>query len=229
MPENKKNKRKTTSISALRNIKHNFRFEILFFAVTILVILACVSPVLRHPGWPQNHEGLAFVDRTLIYADHIRHGDILPIWSSSDAFGMGTPLPLFYHKTFYFVSSILFLLIGSIKAAIVLAIICFMFVGAYGMRLCVGKLTKQAPLLIIVPQLFLLSNYVFSNWLVRGAMAEFSAMMLIPWLFWWCLKLLKDKIFSLAIIPIFFLLFNAHNVTTLFALVPLLQIGRAHV
>ncbi|MBI1857010.1 hypothetical protein HY003_01180 [Candidatus Saccharibacteria bacterium] len=200
--------------------KNQKLFEAVFFMVTIIAIIACLSPILRHSGLPQNHEGLAFVERTYIYADHFRQGDFVPIWSSSDAYGMGTPLPLFYHKTFYYVSGLLFIILQSIKLAIVSSMALFMLVGVYGMRFCVRKLGNRDKLvLLIVPQLLLFSNYTFSNWLVRGAMAEFSAMMLIPWLLLWCLILVKDKKFTLWIVPVMFLLVEAHNVTALFGTV----------
>lgn len=193
-------------------------FELLFLVVTLAVALTATSLVLRGAGWPQSHEGLAFWDRTAIYADHFRHGDLFPIWSSSDAYGMGTPLPLFYHKTFYWVSSPLYILSGSMKFAIYGAIILFMLVGVYGMRWCVQTFTKKRWFIVLAPQALLLANYTFTDWLVRGATAEFSSMMLIPWLIWWCLALVRDKRFSYAITPIIFLLVNAHNVTALYAM-----------
>lgn len=208
---------------------------LLFLTIILGVIFVCLLP-LRHAGWPQDHEGLAFMARTAIYADHFRHGDFLPIWSSSDAFGMGTPLPLFYHKTFYVISAMSYLLVGSIKLAIALSVALFMLVGAYGMRACVQILVKPSSggsspkmesklrmnsrkrliLSIAAPIAFLLANYTFTDWLIRGAMAEFSAMMIIPWLIWWCLKLVRQRVFSLSIAPILFLLFDAHNVSALY-------------
>jgi hypothetical protein len=68
---------------------------------------------------------------------------------------------------------------------------------------------------------FLLSNYAFTDWLVRGAMAEFSAMMLVPWLMGWCLALVKEGRFSFSITFILFLLVQSHNITAVFAVIPL--------
>lgn len=205
--------------SLLKNRK--FLFELSFLALSLVVIGLSLSPVLRHPGWPQNHEATSFMYRTEIYSEHFKRGDIFPIWASSDAYDMGTPLPLFYQKTFYYVSGIIFLVTSSVKLTILASLCLFMLVGAYGMRFCLQKLTEHKIIILLVPQAFLLSNYSFTDWLVRGAMAEFTALMLVPWIIWWCLSLLKDKEFSLYVVPILFLLVNAHNITALFALVPL--------
>lgn len=196
------------------------RHELLFFGVTLFVVALSLSPVYRDAGWPRNHEALSFKYRTEIYAEHIRQGDMLPVWASSDAFGMGTPLPLFYHKAFYLVSAPLLLLTGKVKAAILLAIAAFMIVGAVGMRSCVSKLSSDRLLLLLGPVAFLLSNYAFTNWLVRGAMAEFSAMMMTPWIISWGLTLLTEKRFSYSIVPAMFILYLAHSAIALAAAVP---------
>ena len=175
----------------------------------------------HHAGWPAAHEGLAFKFRTEVYAAHMRHGDLFPLWSSGDAFGMGTPLPLFYHKAFYLVSGPLLLLFGNVKAAVVGAIAVFMTIGAYGVRSAVRRLSSERVLLLVAPQAFLLSNYAFTNWLVRGAMAEFAAMMIVPWLLWWLLTLLIDRRFSYTIVPILFTLYLAHSAIAVVACVPL--------
>lgn len=196
-------------------------FEVLFFIIVSIAILLCLTLIFRRQGWPQNHEGLAFIMRSEIYADHFKQGDLFPIWASADANGMGTPLPLYYHKTFYYLSGALLALFGSAKLAIWLTISVFMYVGAYGMRFCAAVLSSRKSLVAMAVLLFLFSNYLFSNWLVRGAMAEFTAMMLVPWLLWWCLNVIKNQKLSFSIVPIFYLLFQSHNITALFSMVPL--------
>jgi hypothetical protein len=124
---------------------------------------------------------------------------------------MGSPLPLFYQKTFYYVSGLIYLVTDAIKPALVLSITTFLYVGAYGMKRCVAKMTDRRLLVLLAPQALLLANYTFTDWLVRGDVAEFSAIMIVPWLLWWCLTLIKDKRFSLWIVPILFLLVVSHT------------------
>lgn len=191
----------------------------MFLICTLIVVTICLSAVLFHSGWPGSDDNYRTLDRTVVYAQHFQRGDFFPIWSSDDSVGMGSPLPLFYHKTFYYISGSLLLIIGSVKVAVIAATAIFMLVGAYGLRASMRKLTNHPILLLLIPQLLLMSSYTTTDLLIRGAAAEFSAMMLIPWLLWWCLKLLKDKHFSYLIVPIMFLLVQAHNVVALFAII----------
>lgn len=192
------------------------QFEIWFALVIAAVVLASMSIYFRGPGIPLNHEGLSYLQRIAVHADHFRQGDLFPIWASSDAFGLGTSQPLFYHKTFYYMSGWIYLLTGSIKFAAAATIAIWLVIGAYGMRLAASKLTDSRVLQTAAAVTFLWSSYTFTDWLVRGAMAEFTAMMCIPWLLWWCLTLIRDKRFPWTIVPIMFLMVQSHNVTALF-------------
>ena len=70
-------------------------------------------------GWPANHEGIDFAVRTRIYAAHLRYGDLLPLWSSIDNRGFGSPQPALYHKLTYLVSGTGVALGASPKVALV--------------------------------------------------------------------------------------------------------------
>ena len=195
-----------------------------FLLIVLGVIVACLFP-LYHTGWPVNHEFLAFVYRTNIYLAHMLHGDVFPIWSSSDAFGLGTPEAFFYHKSFYYVASIFFGVFSSMQVALVITIGAFLLVGAYGFRrLLKSAGITQSAILIVFPLLFISSNYVFTNWLIRGAMAEFAAMMILPWLVVWCVDVIIKKRLSFTIVPIFVLLYFSHNIIALFSL-PLMTVA----
>lgn len=188
-----------------------------FLGILLGAICLCLSPVLFHSGWPLNHEYEQFYFRTYVWAEHFRMGDFFPVWSSSDANDFGTPMPLYYQKLFYTLSAILFIVTSHIKLSIVLTIGILMVLGAMGMRTIVGLLTKNVFIMICLPVVFLFSNYVFTDWLVRGAMAEFAAMMIIPWLIWWSLNLIRNDKFSPWIAPIYIALFYAHNAIALVA------------
>jgi len=194
-----------------------YKFELVFLGATILAIFFCMLPAIRTAGWPH---GTDFDNKTQLYAKHIKEGDFIPIWSSDDAYGMGSPLPTFYHKTFYYISGTALVITNSVKLSILMSIGLFMLVGTYGMRFCLRKMTEHKIFIVLASQTILFANYTFTNWLVRDDMAEFAAMMIVPWLIWWCLKLLKEKKFSYSIAPIMFFLINAHNVIALFGLIP---------
>jgi hypothetical protein len=151
--------------------------------VGLLTVMSGLSltRVVMEPGWPMNHEYANFMTRTLVYAEHIGQGDLLPIWASSDNAGLGSAQPLLYHKLFYLLSGGLLSAIGNMKAALVLAVWVFLTIGSCGVyKLCrvVGCdrfFAASGGVLLIV------ANYTVTNWLVRGALAELSAAMVVPW------------------------------------------------
>ena len=194
-------------------------FAVLVAAAGLLVL----SPVLRRSGWPLNQGSTAPLLLVQIYAAHFHHLDFFPVWSSSDAYGMGSPVLLYYHRTFFYVAGLL-MAVGdlSLKASVVTTIAMFLFVGAYGMRQALRVVTDNVLLCTVGSLGFLFTNYTFTDWLFpRGDLAEFSAVMVVPWLLYWCLMLVKERRFSFLLIPIMVLLVNTHSaiaLTSLFAL-----------
>lgn len=181
-----------------------------------VVILVAVSPVLWHDGWPLSHEYLRSAERTLVYAEHWRQGDLLPVWSAADAYGLGTPLPLFYHRLFYFVSAPLYLLLGSLKISLVLSTAIFLWVGIKGMYSALRLAGIRVESAVWWAAWLPLLSYTFTDWLVRGAAAEFTASMIVPWLIWWALYSLRKDRLAWWVVPIGLALFLGHNVFSLF-------------
>ena len=101
------------------------------------------------------------------------------------------------------------------------SIAAFMVVGVYGMRAAASVITESKVLIVVAAYGLIFTNYAFMDWLVRGDLAEFSAMMLIPWLLWWCLRLVTRQWASFAIIPIVVLLVYAHNLIGVSAVIPI--------
>jgi hypothetical protein len=194
-----------------------------FLAVAVVTVLVCLRPVLHSAGWPVNHDGAKMFFRTEVFAAHFSQGDLLPVWSGSDAFDFGTPMPTYYQRLYFSLAGLLYLLVGDLKGATLLALGLLMLLGALGMRAAVSVITTSRALQLVLPAAFLLSNYAYTDWLVRGAAAEFSAMMLVPWLLWWSIALVVRRHFSWWIVAIFPALFYAHNAIALVATpVPLL-------
>jgi hypothetical protein len=206
------------SNGADRRVVINWRFELLFLACTLCAVALILSYVGRQAGFPLTEASNLYLVLTQIYAAHFRHGDLFPIWSSGDAYGLGTPVLLFYQKAFLSVAGALDVILGNLKASLVLTMGLFLMVGSYGMRLAIGTLTSRKVLLIAGSVGFLFANYVFTDWLVRGDLPEFSALMIVPWLLYWCLKLVTRGAASLLIVPIMVLLVDTHNAIALLSL-----------
>ncbi len=190
--------------------------NILFIILSLICVMIAISPVYNHSGWPMNHEEWSFFDRIRIYSLHFRYLDFIPLWSTNDGMGMGTPLPLFYHKLFYYVAGIFYLIAGSMKVTVLITIAIFMLLGCLGLYKCcrVFDIDKVPSFLFANCIVFL--NYTFTNWFVRGAMAEFSATMLVPYLLFWCLNILKIQQFSYAIVPILIAMYLSHSIIAYF-------------
>jgi hypothetical protein len=182
-----------------------------FLVVLVGAVALALSVVGRRSGWliGQTPPDPLLVQ---IYAAHFRHGDLYPVWSSSDAYGMGTPVLLFYQRTFFMVGGVVFIILGgSLKATMVVTLGIFLVIGAYGMRMALAMITESRLLRTTGAIGFLFTNWTFSEWLIRGDLAEFAAMMIVPWLLYWCLKLVRDRWFSWSIVPIMVSLIWAHN------------------
>ncbi len=143
-----------------------------------------------------NDEFASQAFETQIYSAHFRQLDFFPVWSTSGAFGLGSPLPLYYHKAFFVVSGTAYLIPGDIRATLVLSPGAFMVVGVYGMRTALSVITTRRMLITVGELGLIFTNYASTDWLVRGDFAEFSAMMPIPWVLWWCHKLVTTAAVS---------------------------------
>jgi hypothetical protein len=118
----------------------------------------------------------------------LRAGDLFPLWWNEGALGLGAPMPLLYHKLFNIVAGPLYLAAGSYRAAAAIAVFLFSVLGVYGLRAAGSVLIEARAsrwLALVFPHL----NYALTDWLVRGAFAEFAAMAVGTWLLWWCLRL----------------------------------------
>src|SRR4051794_14233030 len=130
-----------------------------------------------------SHEGPAFAQRTLVYARHLQQFDLVPIWSSADASGFGSPMPLFYHRLFYLLAAPLLLVTASAKSATLVTLAIVLVVGAWGMYRLVRTLGGGALAASVAGVCLIAANYTVTNWLVRGAVAELTAAMIVPWVY----------------------------------------------
>ena len=78
--------------------------------------------MLRHSGWPLNQGTTAPLVLVQIYAAHIRHLDLIPVWSSSDELGLGSPVLLFYHRAFFYIAGFISVFGLGLKASVVLTV-----------------------------------------------------------------------------------------------------------
>ena len=186
------------------------------FAVCLVLFtafsIATLKPLWISHGWPKNHEINAFALRTRVYAEHYRLHDLIPLWSSTDNNGLGSAMPALYHKLFYYLSGPLFLLTGKMKIALVLSILFFLVVGAFGMFAILRLLGANRTTSIAGGICLIAAKYTLTNWLIRGAVAEFSAAMLIPWALYYLLRSLNENRVRMGLAVSLALIFLGHSV-----------------
>ena len=196
-------------------LRHTYfaRIRSLFYSTWFVLISAAgIIPPLLKPGFPPNHEDETFVLRTMVYAKHFRFGDVIPVWATSDNFGMGSPLPSLYHRLFYIVSGLVYAITSNAKISIAVALIVFTSIGVYSMFLTLRSFQCSQLIAMIGASTLPFLNYSVTNWLVRGAMAEYSAMMLLPLALYVVKKSLDRGSIYAPIGFVFGCLFLAHSV-----------------
>jgi hypothetical protein len=194
------------------------KFNIYLISSSILATIIALSPVIFKGGWPLNHDQLLWKIHTETYVAHICKFDLIPIWSSRDGAGMGVPTPLYYHKLFYYISSFYYMIFAKMKVSILFTIASFMFIGISGIYKTSVYIGNNKWVSLFISSTFVLLNYSMSNWFLRGAMAEFSAMMIVPFLILEELKLLKTKKYSVSLAIIIFLIYFSHSIIGFYSL-----------
>jgi hypothetical protein len=187
-------------------------------AACLGVAIAAVLPLLGFDGWPDNHEGLSIFERAEGFRRAFAAGDFFPLWTPFCHNGHGSPWPFFYHRLFTTVSGGLGWMLGSTYRGVQLALVALLFVGATGAAAAARRLGASSRVQVLAAFLLCFSPYAFFDWLVRGATAELSAMMIYPWVLWACLRLLSEGRGGWVAGLLFSLLFYAHTVMFLFAL-----------
>ncbi len=166
-----------------------------------------------------------------IFAGQWRLGHVIPVWSTSAFDGAGSPSPIIYNKLFNILSTLLWEFGAGPKLAVVASFFILAVTAFLGMAAACRVLLGRRDLLIetAAGMLVVFSNYATTDWLTRGAAAEFCAFALVPWVFAWCLMLLTRGNFSLWIGPLMVAMALAHASIALACLLPLVLCAAAAV
>jgi hypothetical protein len=156
------------------------RNALLVFAAYLL-LARVLTWAAYESGWPDNHERQAMFERVEMFRRAFLAGDLLPVWSPFSHNGHGSPLPLFYHRLFTSTAALLALAVGSYAAtkAMITAVLAL---GCAGMHHAARTLGLASPYRWASGALFAGAPYVLTEWLTRGAVAEFFAMAIVPFL-----------------------------------------------
>jgi hypothetical protein len=167
--------------------------------------------VLLRDGWPRAHDHYAQFQRIEGFRRAFAAGLWYPLWTPFAARGFGSPYPLFYHRLYSTMGALLSRsaagVITSVKAMTVL----ILFAGGTGMRRLLRISGVGEAFAMAGGVLLMISPYVLNDWLVRAAMAELLAMMMLPWLYAEMALFLKGERHWIRFGIELVLLFHAHS------------------
>lgn len=123
----------------------------------------------------------------------LRDRDGLATWTPGDANNYGSPLPFFYHKAFNVLAAALSVALNNPNYGFRGGILIFSGCMFFGMYLLSGHFTTSKQLRAVIATVTLYSPYAVNNLVARTAVAEFSAMALVPFAFTLALNVVKNK------------------------------------
>ena len=143
----------------------------------------------------------------------------MPLWSNAAQFGYGSPGILLYNKLPFYLGALIRFAAPAPKRELCLILLVLMVVNVLGVGRAVRVAAGRPHLGIeaLCGVVAISCNYAFTDWLTRGAMAEFSAFCVLPWLFAWCFDWLATGRPGLSIGPLTWLLWMAHGAIATFA------------
>lgn len=189
--------------------------------VVIALALATAWPIFM-PGYFSHHDDLQVIrifEMRKCFAD----GQIPCRWVPDMGYGNGFPLFNYYSATPYYLGAFLSYILGYIGSAKVLFFIPIL-VGGLGMYLLAKELFGKTPGLVPAA-LYIFLPYRALDTYVRGAVAESFALAIVPFIFYFVLKLAKSPSLwnFLGLTLSLFTLLTSHNIMSIF-FIPILMI-----
>ncbi len=159
------------------------QFNLDLLTVLLIVVIAAL-PFLARPGLPRHTDLELHVYRAAEYADVWRDGVLYPRWAPDFYYGYGYPIFNYYAPFSYTLASVYALIPGvDIVTAVKGVILTAFLLAAYGAYFFARRHFGAAAG-VIAAAAFVLSPYVlFIDPLMRGDLAEFLALSLLPWVF----------------------------------------------
>lgn len=198
-------------------IRHPKWFPILLVLSQLLFAFLALWVLWSRPGWPGNHEEHVFALRVQYYLEEFRSGTFFGFWSQHENYGLGSPLGLFYPRLFSTLATLLFWVGLPLKSALIAALTLLGAAGGMGLFLAFRELRLPRIAAWLLSGCFTACNYVQTDIIQRGAMAEFAAIVMLTYLIWWSIYLVNRGKFHYALIPIAILLYFGHTAIMLFA------------
>jgi len=161
---------------------------LLLFSGSVIVFL----PLIFSGNWFDSHDGIRYLCLFEQFRDAFKEGIIYPRWLPDNYGGYGYPDFVFYQPAFfYFVLAVSFI-VGDVLFSFCATLVLILFLGALGVYKLFCRLFNNFVALF-GGLLFIITPYIFVNIYVRGDLAEFASMMLIPWNLYFLIRM-RDSI-----------------------------------
>jgi hypothetical protein len=160
------------------------RFDLNLITILVVVIIAAL-PFLTRPGLPRHTDLELHVFRAAEYGEVLRDGVLYPRWAPDFYYGYGYPIFNYYAPLTYAFANLFDLIPGvDTVLSVKLVILAAYALGAYGVYF-LARRHFGATAGVISAAAFVLSPYfLFIDPLMRGDLAEFLALSLLPWVFY---------------------------------------------
>jgi hypothetical protein len=139
-----------------------------------------LGPLLTAGVWPTTHDGIRYWFLFEGFRDAFLHGFIYPRWMPDFYGGYGSPTFLYYQPGFFYIFLAVSFLIDAPWVQMCLALGLVFLGGSVGAYLMARRLADRFTALLAAA-VFVLTPYHFVNLYVRGALAELTAAMIVPW------------------------------------------------
>jgi hypothetical protein len=200
--------------------KPAFRKLAPYAIVCAMALLACIVPAFRN-RWPDNHDGDAVFKSVTVFKDMVfRFHEYFPAWTAYGSYGLGSPMPFFYHHVYFYIASSIDLIFNDVIVSVKISIFLLLTAGGTAVYMTVKKLFNRTFYGIVAAGLFIFSSYTYTQWLIRGAYAELTASVVFVWILF-IFSRIGSRFASIDFLTagiLFSILLYSHNLIFLFAL-----------
>ncbi|HSD83312.1 MAG TPA: 6-pyruvoyl-tetrahydropterin synthase-related protein [Anaerolineae bacterium] len=160
------------------------RFDLNLITILIIAIIAAL-PFLTRPGLPRHTDLELHVFRAAEYGEVWRDGVLYPRWAPDFYYGYGYPIFNYYAPFSYALANVFDLIPGVDPViSVKLVILAAYALGAYGMYFLARRHFGTTAGVIAATAFVLSPYFLFIDPLMRGDLAEFLALSLLPWVFY---------------------------------------------
>ncbi|MBF0123153.1 MAG: glycosyltransferase family 39 protein [Candidatus Omnitrophica bacterium] len=193
--------------------------ENLLLVLSLLFISLCLCWPLFRNEFPSTHDYVNSLMRHLAMRDFFGRGQFLPVWVPDYYYGYGGAVFNFYPPLFFVLSASMGALGVSSALAINLASFLVVFFSGWAMFVFLKELTGRSGAFLGATA-YMMAPYHVINLYLRGALAELTAFIFLPLIFWGIYRVMKEPslVNSLAIAFSVMGLLLSHTITAMFFL-----------